>query len=126
MLIERKNITINRVDFSAFFCDVGYEVNYVRVQGNNGGLMQDGSTILDTIKHKAIVTLPVYPLTESQLQTLLNALSDDYVTLVYFDPKSGAYKTISAITDEPRWLYRGMGADGNSYWTNDTVTLTEQ
>ena len=125
MLVERKDIWINGIDFTSFFGDTGYIVQYVRVQGSNGGMMQDGTTLLDTLKRPAVVTLPTYLLNEERLSTLLSEILDDYITLYYYDPWKKAYRTINAIPGEPSVKYRGRGADANSYWRGETISLTE-
>lgn len=126
MLVERKDIHINGKDFTSFFGDTGYIVRYVRVQGNNGGMMQDGTTLLDTLKYNAAVDLPTFALNEEQLAELLAEIVTDYITLYFYSPAIKGYTTVSAIPSEPTVRYRGHGADGNAYWTGEVITLTEQ
>ena len=126
MLVERKDIGINGVDFTSFFADTGYTVQYVRVQGQNGGLMQDGTTLLDTLKWNAIVRVPTFVLNEIQISSLLTEIVDDYVSLYYFDPRTHAYRTISAIPSESKIIYKGHGADEDAYWAGEAIAFTEQ
>ena len=49
-----KTIKINDVDFTSMFTPVGYSVGYKSIQGNNGGLMLDGSYTEDEIAQKAV------------------------------------------------------------------------
>lgn len=127
MLIERKPVGINGTDFTAYFTDVGYTVEYIKRTGNNGGMMQDGSITEDVIAIKAVVTLPCFPLTETQLSNVLNAVYGiDYPLLDYYDPMAGEVRSVLTVATVSRSRYRGRGADGNSYWTGASVTFTER
>ena len=67
-----KTIKINDVDFTSMFTPVGYAVGYKSIQGNNGGLMLDGSYTEDEIAQKAVISLPCMPLNSSNLSNLLS------------------------------------------------------
>ena len=127
MLVEAKDIEIGIVDFTDAFVRVGYQVEYAKRLGKQGGMMQDGTMEEDLIDRKAVVTLPCFPLTEDQLSELLTALFDeDYPIVRYFDPWRKAYRSIRSIVDVSRQSYRGAGSDGVLYWTGTVVTLTEK
>ena len=127
MLVEAKSIRIGTVDFTSFFTQVGYQVEYIKRLGNQGGLLQDGSMEEDLLDRKAVVTLPCYPLNEDQISELLSALFEDhYPAVEYYDPWMKDYRRVYAIVDTSRLSYRGHGADGNSYWTGSVVKLTEK
>lgn len=122
-----KIIKINGIDFTNMFTPYGYSVRYESIQGNNGGLMLDGSYTEDEIARKAVITLPVMPLKELDVSELLQAIySDKYVSLYYFDPFAGSYLDITARRRESEQKYRGFGSDGNEYWTGPSLTLTEK
>lgn len=122
-----KIIKINGIDFTNMFTPYGYSVGYEPIQGNYGGLMLDGSYTEDEIARKAVITLPVMPLKESDVSALLQAIySDKYVSLYYFDPLSGSYLDITARRNKSEQKYRGFGPDGNEYWTGPSLTLTEK
>lgn len=122
-----KTIKINGTDFTSMFTRRGYVVRYESVHGNNGGLMLDGSTTEDELAIKAVVALPVMPLSETDVAVLLQAIySEPYVTLQYFDPKTGAYRTALFRRSQAEQKYRGYGSDGNEYWTGPSLTLTEK
>lgn len=122
----RKNISINGVSFTDIFTPTGYTVSYQKRHGNNDGLMLDGSQIEDVRAVKAVVTCYCMPTDEAQLQQLLTVLANTYVTLNYFDPRTGAYRVITAIPSEPSQKYRGRGINSLEYWTGTVVTFTEK
>ena len=127
MLVERKPVAINGTDFTAYFTDTGYTVNYIKRTGSNGGMMQDGTITEDLIAIKAVVVLPPVPLTEAQLSTLLSAVwADGYPLLDYYDPMAGALKSVQTVATVSKSKYRGQGADANKYWTGTVITLTER
>ena len=127
MLVERKPVSINGIDFSESFTDVGYDVNYIKRTGKNGGTMQDGSITEDVITIKAVVTLPRMPLNEDKLSALLDAvLSTPYPLLEYFDPWRKTTRMVMTVVSPPKSKYRGIGSDDNSYWSGDGIVFTEK
>lgn len=122
-----KTIKINGKDFTRMFTRYGYVVRYESVQGNNGGLMLDGSTTEDELAVKAIADLPVMPLNEEDVATLLQEIySEPYVTLYFYDPKLGGYRETLFRRNQSQQKYRGFGSDGKEYWTGPALTLTEK
>lgn len=122
-----KTIKINGKDFTRMFTPRGYVVRYESVQGNNGGLMLDGSTTEDELAIKAVVSLPVMPLNEVDVATLLQAIySEPYVTLYFYDPLVGGYRETLFRRSQAEQKYRGFGSDGKEYWTGPALTLTEK
>lgn len=122
-----KSMKFNGVDVTNMLTPAGYEVEYVSVQGDNGGRTKDGSYVEDEIAVKAVIKAPFIPLNESDLSALLSVIySATYVSLYYFDPKANAYKTITARKSVSSQKYRGKGADGKEYWTGTVVTITEK
>lgn len=123
-----KTIMINGVDHTDDFPPRGATVNYIKVKGQNEGLMLDGTYTEDILAIKAVWSSPVMPLPEDRLSALLRDIkSDTYVTFNYFDPDQNAYR--SAIM---RWeisgdnRHKGSGSDNNEYWSGMTVTFTEK
>ena len=122
-----KTIKINGVDFTNMFAPIGYRVGYKSIQGNNGGLMLDGSYTDDELAQKAVIYLTCMPLGEDDLSALLASVyGSKYPQVYYFDPKTGGYREIAARRGETEQKYRGTGADGKEYWTGTVLTLTEK
>ncbi|MBR4855128.1 MAG: hypothetical protein IKU94_00690 [Bacteroidaceae bacterium] len=122
-----KTIKLNNVDFTEMFTKYGYSVSYTSVQGNQGGIMKDGSYMEDELAVKAIVTIPCLPLNEEQLAAVLTAVySGPYVSLYYYDPRSGGYRDIIARRNKVDQKYKGTGSDGREYWVGTVLTLQEK
>lgn len=121
-----KSIAINSVSFTDLFTPTGYIVSYQKRRGNNGGMMLDGSQVDDVLAVKAVVTCTCMPTDEKHLQQLLVVLANTYVTVSYYDPRTGNYRTMTAIPSEPSQKFRGTGANALEYWTGTVVTLTEK
>lgn len=122
-----KPLIIDTNDFTPYFTEIGYQVEYASVDGGQGGLMLSGTTTADEIATKAIVTLPCYPLNEEQISDLLQIVySGVYHTVTFYDPRAGMNRTMQARRQVSQQKYRGFGANGLEYWTGTVVTLTER
>lgn len=109
------------------FTKYGYVVKYRSVQGNNGGLMLDGSTTEDELAVKADIRLPVIPLNETDIGILLALIYEKpYVTIYFFDPKEKSYREAEFRRNQMEEKYRGFGSDGKEYWTGSSLTLMER
>ena len=123
----KKTIKINGVDFTDMFTPCGYTVEYQPVDGGLGGLMQDSTYTEDELGLKAVITLPCMPLSEENLAVLLSEIySEKYVALYYYDPMLGEYREIEARRGKTSQKFKGIGADGKSYWAGTQLTLTER
>lgn len=127
MQAERKTIKINGTDFTSYVPDVGYSVKNVPVYGGNAMTMQTGGKFKDEIANLSEVTMPTLPLTETQVKTLTTTLlAGQTVSLYFYDPDIEDYRVIVANrTFGGKKKYRGMGADGNLYWTGFEVVFEE-
>ena len=124
-MADGKRIVIDGVDYTSYFTRTGYSVVYESVQGDNAGLMLDGSYTEDELKIRAIVTLPCMPLKQDQLSDILQAVyGSPYHTVEYFDPMTRSYKQEEMRRSISEQKYRGYGADGNEYWTGTVITFT--
>ena len=122
-----KPFKIDNVDFSSYSPEVGYSVGYQPVSGPNGGQMIDGTYTEDEVKLNAVITYPCYPLNETQLSNILNAVySSPYHMVYYFDPKTKAGREVQCRRAVTTQRYKGYGADGVEYWTGTVITFTER
>lgn len=123
----RKNISINDVDCSTIFTRYGYSVSYIKIRGDAGGTMLDGSTTEDVIAIKAVVTLSFMPQTEEELNAFLNLLyKSDYAKVNYFDPKAKDYRTVEAIYSEITSKHILTNVNNDEMWAIEQLTLTER
>lgn len=123
----QKEIRINDIDCTSLFTRYGYSVGYTKIRGNNGGTMLDGSTTEDVIAIKAVVTLPLMPLTEEQLTGVIsNVYSADYVALYFFDPRAGEYRQAEFMYDEITCRHAMENIYNNEMWLAGSLALTER
>lgn len=121
---DAKRIVINGTDYTSYFTAIGYSVQYESVQGNNAGLMLDGSYTEDELKIRTIVTLPCMPLDQEKLSNILQEVySSSYHTVEYFDTMTNKYKTEEMRRRVSTQKYRGTGADGKKYWVGTVITF---
>ena len=121
-----KTLIIDTVNFTSYFTPTGYEVGYQPIDGGQGAVMLDGTTSVDELAVKTVITLPCYPLTESQLSTLLEiVMTTPTHTVQYYDPWRGV-RTATFKRGVPKQKYRGKGGDNNEYWTGTVIELTEK
>ena len=123
----QKEIRINNHDYTALVTRYGYSVSYTKIDGGQGGTMLDGSTTVDVLAIKTVITVPLMPLFESQLNGIVaDALSSDYPTLYYFDPRTSTYRTIETIMSEPQMQHVGQSITNDEIWLAGTLTFTER
>ena len=122
-----KTIILNGKDCTRMFTRTGYVVSYRSVQGNNGGVMLDGSYTDDELALKVDIKLPVMSLSEDDIVTLLSIIYDgEYVSVNFFDPKEKTYRDSVFRRSQMEQKYRGFGSDGREYWTGPSLTLMEK
>lgn len=123
----QKDIHINGTDYTSLVTRYGYTVSYAKVDGGQGGVMLDGSQTVDVLAIKAVITVPLMPLFESQLNALIaDVLSLDYPTLYYYDPRSGDYREVQTIMSEPQMQHVGHSVVDDEIWLAGTLTFTER
>ena len=122
-----KTIKLNGTDCTYMFTRTGYVVKYRSVQGNNGGMMLDGSYTEDELALKVDINIPIMPLSEEVLGELLSIIySEPYVDVYFFDPKEKKYRESVFRRNQTEEKYRGFGSDGKEYWTCTSITLMEK
>ena len=91
-------------------------------------MMLDGSKTDDIIAEKKVLSLPLMPLTESQIKSLHDEFSTaNYPTVYFFDPYINGYRTAQFL--KPRGTsskFFGFGTNEVAYWNCGNVTLTER
>ena len=119
-------LVIDAVDFGNLAPEYGYEVGYTSIDGGGGKYMLDGTMSVDELNKKAVLTIPLYPLTNDQLRSLLSVLMPEPVHLVTYDDPWIGTRSVRMIRSMPTQKSRGKGGTGNDYWTGTVLTLTEK
>lgn len=120
-------LIINDIDFSAALKAVAsMTVTYEKREGNNGGMMKDGSMVVDIIAWKAVIEVETQGIASNTMQALLAEMISDYVEVTFIDPRTNARRTAEFIPDvvkTPMTLF----VDGEWLKANSTtITLTER
>ena len=117
---------LNGIDFSDCLKKYDYSLAYEKREGNNGGMMKDGSMTVDVLAWKAVLKIKTDGLKAERMQELLSHLIADYVTVTFFDSRTNAERTgefIPSVVDVPISHFK----DGVVKWYNSTqITLTER
>lgn len=126
--MAKKTIRINGIDFTSCVPRAGYMVTYKKMDGGQGGMMLDGSTTVDTLAIKAVVTVPVLPsLGDAAISTILSELLvSDYPTLSYFDPWRNEYREVETIVDGVETLHAGTNINYDEVWKTPSLVFTER
>ena len=123
----RNPVIIDGVDFSTDFNKYGYSVRYEIREGTNGGMMLDGSMMVDILARKAVVVLPCNDLTGDRLAALLQATLKAEISVTFLDTKLNAQRTATFInpelSDQTLTLQTVAGV---RWYSGMTLTLTEK
>lgn len=123
----RKDIMINGVDCSKIFTEYGYSVNYKKINGKAGGTMLDGSTTVDVIAIKAVISFAVLPQKEEEMSNFIKLMySGDYLEVTYFDIRENGYRTIETIPSEVSAKHLMQNVFGTHMWQVKAVSFTER
>lgn len=116
-------LVIDGVNFTSY-CKKGkgYRVTYVKREGVNSGIMQDGSKSFDLLAFKAVLEWDLIGLTSPQIATIMTACLKQYVSVTFFDPKINADRTASMIPEVSE-ATAAFQRNGGTFW-KDGITIT--
>lgn len=95
--------TINDTDFSGLVS--GLKVGYETLVGENSGRNANGDTVIDVVNRKLKVYITFRHTTNSEMESLLNAISDYVVNVSFLNPKTQTLTKITAYTGTPEPEY---------------------
>lgn len=125
--MARYTIKINGVDFTSYTTKSGYVSAPIKMDGGQGGMMLDGSETEDVIRRKMAVTMPVMPMTATQLSELLEALMEyDYPELYFYDSVQKAYREAEMIVEFPTPRHVGTNIYSDELWIVDPIVFREK
>ena len=124
--MAQKDLIVNNENLSALYPDGSYRVDFESIDGTQGGVMLSGGETVDELKLREIVTFPLFPLTDLQVQNVLALVMVKPVhTVHYFSPWKGE-RTIEMIRTVRTARYRGKGLNGETYWTGLELSFREK
>lgn len=119
-------LKINGIDFSSYVEKNSYLVSYETREGNNGGMMLDGSWTNDIIAFKATVTFTIVGMTAARLAEITSACLDQYVNLTYLDTRTNSQRTAQFMPSVGTATY-AFARHGLDYFRNGmTLTFRER
>lgn len=115
---------LDSVDFSSYVKNRGYTVSYRKITGPNSYTTLDGTYYEDLIAKKAVVKIPLNPMTSAQLSTLTTACYNA-TKAKYYDTESGqdVTKDVIATLSEVAVL---MTKNGTRYWGTEIMLTLEE
>lgn len=117
---------LNGTDYSDMLKEVNFNVTYEKREGNNGGMMKDGSMTVDILAWKALITVQTKGVEPSRMAALLQELIADYVEVTFLDTRTNTERTamfIPNVVETPIGFFK----DGEIGWYRSTsITLTER
>lgn len=122
----RLPLTIEGIDCSNYANINNYNIGYKAIQGNNGGIMLDGSTTVDVLAYKCVITLDLNSMTGIQLSTILTAILKPYVTVTYFDTLTNANRTAVFMPEIGSSRFAFFTDGSKRFDSGTTLVLTER
>ena len=123
--MARPILYINGVDFSAYANRHGFAVSHNFVNGPNGGIMEDGSEIIDRRGVMATITWPLNDMPAADLSKLLDiCLRDPYVSVRFRDTWGNKNRvgTFTAAVSQQTIL---LEDNGTRWFKGPVLTLRE-
>jgi len=115
---------LDSADFSSYVKKRGYSVTYKKILGPNSFTTLDGTYHEDVIAKKAVVSVPLNPVTAVNLSTLTNAIYKAS-SATFYDPEVGADVTKSVFaTLSTASVVMTKGA--TQYWGEELILTLEE
>ena len=124
--MKRLTFELNGVDFSPQINRYGYLFSYEPREGNNGGMMLDGSLTVDVLAWKAVIQLDCNAMKSSAQAAIMAMCATDYVTVTYYDTKENSNKTSVFIPSIGETKIGIIAPDNTKWFTGLTLTLRER
>lgn len=115
---------LDNTDFSTYVKKRGYSVSYKRILGPNSFTTLDGTYHEDVIAKKAIVDVPLNPLTAANLATLTDAVYKA-TSATFYDSETGVNVTKS-VTASLSTASVIMTKGTTQYWGEELVLTLEE
>lgn len=109
------NLILNGTDVSHLV--KGLKIGYETLVSEDSGRNAKGDTVIDVINRKVKLYVTFRPMNESEMSSLLSAISPYVITAQYFDSKYNSLSSITCYTGTPEPEY---------YWIrNDSIFYKE-
>ena len=117
-------ITIDGTDITDLIAFQGVQWKRSDIDGPNAGRTLSGLMIRDRVATKIRLDITCRPLNNTELNTLLNLIYPEFVTVVYEDPMEGVVsKTMYSNNNGAKFF---IARDNSELWGNITFPLVER
>ena len=118
-------VKINNVDITPYIAFGGLKWSRNDVDGVNAGRNINGKMIRDRVATKIRLDITCIPLESSVLQTILNLIYPEYVTVTYDDPMYGR-RTARMYSNNNPASFAISRHNGKEIWDGITFPLIEE
>ena len=124
--MARPILYINGVDFSTYANRHGFSVGYNFVNGPNGGVMEDGTEIIDRRGVLATITWPLNDLSAADLSKLMDiCLRDTYLSVRFRDTWGNKNRSGTFTADISQQQILLEDSNGTRWFRGPVLTLRE-
>lgn len=118
-------LTIGNLDVVPFIAQGGVKWQRNDIDSPGTGRTMSGLMYRGRVATKIRLDITCRPLKASELQSILNAIYPEYVTVTYDDPMSGRVTKTMYSNNNPA-SYLMPQPDGNDLWSGVTFPLVER
>lgn len=131
-------IKIDGTDITNMIAFQGVKWTRADIDGPSAGRTLSGLMIRDRVATKIRLDITCRPLKSDELNTLLNLILPEFVTVTYEDPmeglvtktmyanNNGAQFLMKKTYELPDWLWFANNRQPTEYWTDVTFPLVER
>lgn len=117
-------LKIDGTDVMPYIANQGLKWQRADIEAADAGRTMDGKMHRGRVATKIRLDITCRPLTGSELNTLLNLILPEYVTVLYSDPMYGSVsKTMYSNNNPASYLLKKP--DGTELWSGVTFPLIE-
>jgi hypothetical protein len=119
-------LTINGVDIVPFVAFGGLAYLHSDIDAPDSGRTLDAQMHRGRVASKVRLDVTCKPLTTAEVQTVLNAIKPEWVTVVYTDPMLGTNVTKTMYSNNRKASFLLHRSNGQDMWKVDTFPLIEK
>lgn len=121
-------LRINGTDYTGYLkASGGYSLKRNDVDGENSGrVTMDAMMQRDRRAVKMELTLACRPLTGAEARKLLNDIYPEFVTVDYYDPRTGMVKNVQMYSNNVPAEFLFRKPDGTEWWDGIKFPLIER
>lgn len=118
-------VIINGVDITPYIAYGGLKWSRGDIEAPNTGRAMNGLMYRGRVATKIRLDITCHLLEQRDLQTVLNLILPEYVTVTYDDPMYGRVTKVMYSNNNPA-VYQILKPNGDQYWSGVTFPLIER